>query len=134
MKQTFKLKGKLLSLNDYINAERMNRFAAAKMKKTETERVMWECKAQRIKKMPRIDEAFFFYYHDSKRGDFDNFEFYQKFVWDGLKEAGVIENDTQQFTPRIRHHIHREGENRLEVVLIVYDKTESIDNKNLPQV
>jgi len=135
MKQTLKIKGKLVSLNDYINAERRNRFIAAKIKKTETVRVYWECKAQKIKPMEKIDEAFFFYTHDSKRGDYDGFEFYQKFIWDGLKEAGIIENDTQRFTPAIRHHSHMIGSfNGLEVTLIRYDGTESLNNDTVPKV
>jgi hypothetical protein len=128
MKQTLKIEGKLFSLNNYINAERMNRYFAASIKKKETQRVYFSCKTQKIKPMDKIDEAFFYYYHDSKRGDYDGFEFYQKFIWDGLKEAGIILNDTQQYTPWIRHHIHRVGQNRLEVVLISYDgKNDSIN-------
>ena len=133
MIQILRLKGKLLSLNEYVNAERTNRFAAAKLKKTETERVMWECRAQKIKKVSKIDEVYFLYYHD-RRGDYDGYEFYQKFVWDGLKEAGIIPNDTQAFTPAIRLHKHFfSKEPRLIITLITYEG-KSNNNKNMPRM
>jgi hypothetical protein len=127
--QILKIDGKLPSLNEYINKERMNRFAAASMKRKETNRVTYECMAQKIKPMDKIDEAFFFYTHSSMRGDFDGFEFYQKFIWDGLKDAKVIPNDTQRYTPHIRHHIHRSGKtDDLEVRLIEYEREDNSDS------
>jgi len=130
MNQSLILIGKLPSLNEYINLERMNKYAAASLKKRETERVAWECKAQKIKPMKKIDEVFFYYYHD-RRGDFDGYEFAQKFIWDGLRDAGVIEDDTQKFTPHIRHHIHRiSPERKLEIVLIAYDGKD-VNNNSL---
>jgi len=121
MKQKLIIKGKLLSLNEYINAERSNKFMAAKLKREETEKVAWECKAQKIKPVKKIDEAFFYYYHD-RRGDYDNLESTQKFFWDGLKEAGIIENDTQEFTPKVRTHIHEFSKTpKLIIELITYE-------------
>lgn len=106
MKQTLILKGKLLSLNEYINVERSNKFGAHALKKRETERVAWECKSQRIQRTDKIVDVTFQFYHKDKRGDFDNTEFYQKFIWDGFVIAGIIKNDTQDYTPKRRVFIH----------------------------
>ena len=39
--QTIVIKGSFVSLNEYINAERSNKYKAAKIKKEETERAYW---------------------------------------------------------------------------------------------
>ena len=118
-KQTLVIRGKLLTLNEYINAERTNKYRAASLKKGETHRVAWECKIQRLKAVEKFTKAIFTYFHKDKRIDFDNIEFFQKFLWDGLEMARIIPRDTQKYTPRERIHIHKYDKNnpRLEVEL-----------------
>ncbi len=119
MSQQLVIRGKIITLNEYINAERSNKFAAAKIKHRETERVAWECKAQRIKPVEKITKVVFSYYHKDHRLDFDNIEVYQKFVWDGLVVAGIIPDDTQEYTPNERTHIHSidKSDPRIEVTI-----------------
>lgn len=115
--QILTIRSKLLTLNEYINMERANKFGAAKMKKTETERVAWECKVQKIKPIGKMRAVVFIYYHDSTRIDFNNYEFFQKFCFDGLKMAGIIKDDSQKYTPTRRLHVHRydKKDPRLEI-------------------
>jgi Holliday junction resolvase RusA-like endonuclease len=105
MLQRLVIKGLLPNLNDYIGKERANRYAAAAMKKKETERVFWECKAQKIKPVPKIDEIRIIYYHPNTKSDFDNVEM-TKFFWDGLVLAGIIPDDSQKYTPKKRTYVH----------------------------
>jgi Holliday junction resolvase RusA-like endonuclease len=98
--------GKLPNLNTYIAKERTNRYAAAAIKKKETERIFWECKIQHLKPVPKIDEATFTFYHANKKEDFDNCDFGQKFFWDGLVLAKIIVDDSQKYTPRKKIFIH----------------------------
>jgi len=100
------IKGELTDLNTYINAERTNRFAAAKIKKTETERVWANCKEQKLKPMRGLYSVTFYWYNKNTRKDFDNIEFAQKFIWDGLVMAKIIKTDGQKDTPPVRTHIH----------------------------
>ena len=106
MLQTLVIKGVFPNLNDYVNKERTNRYAAAAVKKKETERVFWECKAQHLKPVPKIDEVTITFYNPTTRSDFDNLEFAQKFIWDGLVLAKIIPDDSQKYTPSRKTFIH----------------------------
>ena len=87
---TFTIQGKLPTLNEYIKAERGNKFAAASMKKKATEKVMLSIKDRTKLQHIIID---IWYYCKDKRTDKDNIAFAKKFIFDGLQKAGVIEND-----------------------------------------
>lgn len=106
MLQTLVIKCPIVTLNEYINVERSNRFGAASVKKKETNRVAQECLVQKIQPVPKINEITFTYYMKDKRLDPDNVEFFQKFFWDGLTTAKIIQRDTYDFTPKQRTHIH----------------------------
>lgn len=96
----------LTDLNTYIEAERTNRYGAAKIKKDMTELVAWEAKAQKIPKMDKVRKITFIWRHPNQRKDKDNVEFAQKFIWDGLVLAKVISNDGWKHTPTRRIHKH----------------------------
>ncbi len=81
----------LPTLNEYIEAERSNKYAAAKMKKQATDTVAWLAKV-----IPKHDGAIWVNFHwiePNKRKDKDNVAFAKKFVFDGLVKSGVIRND-----------------------------------------
>jgi Holliday junction resolvase RusA-like endonuclease len=82
-------------LNKYINAERTNRFKAAKIKKDLTEFFSWEFLREEPIKEP-VKFKFTWFMKD-KRKDPDNIAFQKKFILDGMKEAGIIENDSIKF-------------------------------------
>lgn len=87
--------GKFPSLNDYIQAERSNRYAGAKMKKEFTELV-----AKYFTKMPLVDEPVFvqfIWYEANTKRDFDNVAFSKKFVLDGMVKSGKLPNDNQKW-------------------------------------
>ena len=96
MKKRYKITipGTLPGLNEYINAERGNRYQAAKLKRqTEDMIVMciWE-------QMPGVEisepvHIVYHWYEPNKRRDKDNIAFAKKFVQDALVKAGVISND-----------------------------------------
>lgn len=90
------IQGELTDLNTYINGERRNRFIGAKIKKENTENVMWQVGgSEKITNYPiKID--FHWYTKDLKK-DPDNISFAKKFILDGLVEKGVLENDTRKF-------------------------------------
>lgn len=86
--------GKLLGLNEYINAERRNKYAAAKIKKEVQELIEYEIKQC-------IDGVHFdcpvimhyTWYETNKKRDLDNIAFAKKFIQDALVKCGVIDND-----------------------------------------
>lgn len=95
MVQSIFIPHKFPSLNDYIDAERKNRFMAAKIKKDET-----ELAASYFKKLPSIDEPVFIQFvwrEANTRRDPDNIIFAKKFILDGMVAAGYLPNDTQKW-------------------------------------
>lgn len=113
--QTLVIEGETINLNDYIRAERGNRFEAAKIKKAETVRVFMSCIHQHIKPVGRISEIIFVWFSKNNRRDRDNVEFGQKFIWDGLVSAGIIEGDGPKHTPGTRIHNHQIDSSRPRV-------------------
>jgi len=91
MAKLYAFMGSFTSLNKYILKERTNRFAGAKLKKGETDRVvhgLWSVKPLE----GRYDVSFTWFCKD-KRQDPDNIAFAKKFILDGFVKAGVLKND-----------------------------------------
>jgi hypothetical protein len=114
----FIINGELPSLNEYIQAERSNRFKASSMKKKATELVFWECRRQKLDVLTKPITITYTWYMKNKKKDLDNVEFAKKFINDGLVLAGIIINDGQEwvrgFTDKFK--IDRNSP-RVEVVL-----------------
>lgn len=92
---TYTFFGEPVSFNEYINAERTNKFRAAKIKKTETETIALELKAQNAQPIKyKIDLHFKFFAKD-KRRDPDSYMLFCKFFLDGMQVAAIIPNDNQ---------------------------------------
>ena len=88
----------LMDLNNYINAERTNRFKAAKIKKEQTAIVAHEMKMAMMDGLEFSQEDFpldfeFHWFVKNKRKDKDNIVFAKKFIFDGMIASGIIEND-----------------------------------------
>lgn len=93
---TITIIGMLPSLNDYINAERRNRFMAAKMKKDAQTAVLWQ-----LKGLQPITELSFYHFEWSihnQRKDPDNISaFGRKVIFDAMQVAGVLPNDNLKY-------------------------------------
>ena len=83
---------KFPSLNEYIAAERTNRYKAAKLKKEITDLVALACKSQKIPKYQRARFRFV-WICKNKKMDPDNVAYNCKGVFDGMVHAGVLPND-----------------------------------------
>lgn len=91
------IEGRMPSLNDYIDAERANKFKAAAIKRDCTSLAAWAAKAARMPRFTRPVTVRFTWVEGNRRRDIDNVAFAKKFVLDGLVQAGVIGNDTPQY-------------------------------------
>ena len=92
MRYEFEIPGTLPTLNEYVNRERANRYAAASMKKQAQKRIR-EC----MENPPRFKgyvEVEISWYRPDMRCDKDNVAFAKKFILDALQEAGVIRKDS----------------------------------------
>lgn len=88
------IKGTLPGLNDYINAERKNKYAAAQMKNQYQGVIATYIKKDLGKWKPRLPVWMHYtWYEKSRRRDKDNVAFAKKFIQDALVKAGTIPND-----------------------------------------
>lgn len=88
--------GRLAGLNEYISAERTNRFKAAKLKRESMDTVLWACKGclRGWKAQKRVWMHYKWYEPNSKR-DMDNISSYgRKIIQDALVEGHYLQNDS----------------------------------------
>lgn len=88
--------GAMKSLNEYINAERSNRYAGAGIKKQQTAWIQLQC----IGIVPVVHypvRVLFHWHTKDTRKDPDNIDAARKFVLDGLVKAGVLVNDSWRY-------------------------------------
>lgn len=120
MKQLL-IEGELTALNEFINAERRNRFIAAKIKKGET----GYCQDVAEKSELKLQETDFpcaliiTWYVKNKRKDADNIAFAKKFILDGLVEAGVLPNDNRKYVQGFMDIVKEDKERqRIEITFV----------------
>jgi len=114
--QKFVILGEFITLNEYIDRERSNKYAAASIKEEETERVQWEMK--QYKPLPLVPLFFeFHWYRKNRRTDPGNIGFSIKFIMDGMVKEGILENDGWKQIKGFSHHFYVDKENpRVEFV------------------
>ena len=110
---TFTIMGETVGLNEYINAERTNRFMAAKIKKVEMGRIMQLLPDLKI--THKIDITLSAFVKD-KRKDPDNiYVMFLKFLLDAMVNMKIIPNDGQKQIGRIIFEPIQIGEPRFEI-------------------
>ena len=102
----FEIPGRLPGLNEYVGAERANRYKAAKMKRDAQDAVEWSMRA--AGRPPKLDgpvEVHITWVEKRQRNgqlrDLDNIRFAAKFVLDALVEAKVIPDDGPKVVRRL---------------------------------
>jgi len=85
------------SLNEYINLERSNKFAAAQMKKSKTQSVAYLAIAQKFQLEDKKYNVHITWYKPNAKKDHDNIAFAKKFVLDGLVLAKILKSDSPKF-------------------------------------
>lgn len=116
MKYFIIIPGTLPTLNEYVKAERTNRYAAANMKKRTQERII-----RYIGKHPVFDDDVtvkFTWIRPNMRCDKDNVSFAKKFILDALQQSGVIRSDSwKRCTPLDIRFAVNPNEPRTEVII-----------------
>lgn len=90
--------GTLPTLNEYVNKERTNRFAAAKVKK-DTQEYIRSFIPFGSPQFKGSVVVYFRWVRPDMRSDKDNVAFAKKFILDALQEAGIIEKDSWKLCP-----------------------------------
>lgn len=116
---TFEIMGRFPSLNDYISAERRNRHIAAKMKRTETERVKEAALSAGIPTFSDPVTVSFRWIEPNTRRDVDNVAFAKKFILDGLVNAGVLPSDSRKHVTGLKDDFSEVDKNSPRVVVTI---------------
>lgn len=115
------IEGELTALNEFINAERRNRYIAAKIKKDETGycQDVAEKSDLKLQKNDFPCALIITWYVKNKRKDADNIAFAKKFILDGLVEAGVLPNDNRKYVKGFIDIVKEDKERqRIEITFV----------------
>lgn len=116
---TYNITTKLPTLNEYINLERTNKYAAAAFKKKFTK--VCATNALVVKNKLNQDAVYSLIINwttDNNRSDADNIYFGVKFILDGLVESGALENDNRKHIKDIHHNIETGKKYNIEINLV----------------
>lgn len=121
--------GELMTLNQYVNKQRTNRFVAngAKQKFTNIVKneVLRNKKENPKFKIPFPSKLKIIWYRKNKRSDPDNIAFAKKFILDGIMKAGELDNDNWTNVLGFEDHFRIDKDNpRTEVEFVEPEKEE----------
>lgn len=95
--QSFTIKSKLPSLNEYIQICRTNKYSANKFKKDVEEVILYYILQSKIQSINKPVYLYFEWHEPSKHRDIDNVYSAKKFILDALQKIGVIQNDSPKW-------------------------------------
>ena len=113
-----KIQIKFVHQNEYINAERTNRYIASGIKKKQTKAVVDAL--QKFKDLPSLDKKYFvkcLWIVPDARKDPDNLCFPIKFVLDGFQKAGVLKNDNMKHISGFEHRFEIDKEYKKTLII-----------------
>lgn len=116
----FTIRGQLSGLNEYTRACRTNRYAGAKMKEANEQRVIAAVLEQcaDTKKITKKVHITYKWYEKNKRRDLDNVAFAKKFIQDALVKCGMLQGDNWQYITGFTDEFYVDKKNpRIEVVI-----------------
>lgn len=86
-----------VTLNEYIAADKANRYKGGAIKKQQTNSVAYLALEQGVKPISKKVDIDFHWYKPNNRTDHDNIAFCKKFILDGLVVAGILKNDSHKY-------------------------------------
>jgi len=102
METSIFIEGEFVQLNDYIRAERANKYEGARIKHTESLRAAYACfDTPPVSQYPV--SITFTWIRKDRRADPDNVSFAAKFILDGMVRAGILKDDGMHEIARISH-------------------------------
>ena len=86
-----------ISFNEYVDAERSNKYAGAKIKKQQTNSVALIARSKKFILEDKKYDVVFTWFKPNHRTDHDNICFAKKFILDGIQVAGSIKGDSPRY-------------------------------------
>lgn len=112
------IQGTLPTLNEYINAERRNKFIAANMKKKIQIKIKDCINKSEIKPFSSPVYMTYNWYVENKKKDKDNIAFAKKFIQDSLVESNILPNDGWNDIVGFQDNFYIDKENpRTEIII-----------------
>ncbi len=113
----FVIKGKLTGLNEFIRANRGNRYQGNECKQSNqwyVQLAIRNAKLPKVKNYPiKLQIA---WYEPNLRRDIDNITFATKFILDALVKEKIIADDSQKYVASISHDVGLDRKNpRIEI-------------------
>jgi Holliday junction resolvase RusA-like endonuclease len=106
--------GELPDMNTIVEYSKQHWAKYSEMKREHTEKVAWIAKTE-LEPMQKVD-LYFIWYCRNRRKDKDNIIVGQKYIIDGLVEAGILANDGWKQIGNIAHEFEVDKDNpRVEV-------------------
>lgn len=121
----FTVRGRLPSLNDYVDACRAHWSKGAALKKETEELIFWSIKDAVGKKTCRpvqkpVRVLFVWYEHGLKR-DMDNIFSAKKYILDAMQTAGIIESDDRKHVVGLGDFIIQTTKGNDRVVVYIWE-------------
>lgn len=127
------INGRLVGLNDYVAAERTNRFKAAKIKRDTEDHIalslMFAAESGTLHSHIHPCELWITWVEPNHRRDLDNISFATKMIQDAMVHAGVFPDDNTKFIKLIHHTVAFDPNNpHVEVIIreVKHEHKESI--------
>ena len=112
---------RLTGLNEYISAERTNRFKAAKIKRSTQDElnlyIRHEINAGRLHRHEKPCVLEIVWTEANNKRDADNIEFATKFIQDALVEMGIFPDDNRKYITGHRHSVVTGNEYSVQVTI-----------------
>lgn len=109
------------SLNDVIDQNRYNRYAANNFKKNIEEVIGWAIKqALTMKTLKPVENPCIIeieWHEKTRRRDVDNIQSSQKFVLDALVKNKVLKNDSQRYVKQVYHQVYNDNDDFVVVTI-----------------
>ena len=106
---TIEIPFKLPTLNEYINAERSNKFKAASLKRSEQFNIFWEIKEYLELNPNSLYDISMKIETKDNRKDHDNLMFSLKFILDALVKYKYLSGDGRKNIRHIKSEIYTTG-------------------------
>ena len=119
---SFIIKERLPSLNDYVNACRSNKYVGAKMKEDVEILIGYYILADKklglLKPTDKQVHIIFEWNEKTDKRDTDNIAFAKKFILDALQTQKIIINDNRKYVRGFEDLFYKTKENFIKVTLI----------------
>lgn len=115
--QKFTIDGKLTGLNEFIRANRGNRYQGNECKQSNQWYVQLAIKNAKLPKVKNYPiKLKITWYEPNLRRDIDNITFATKFILDALVKEKIIADDSQKYVASISHDVGLDRKNpRIEI-------------------